>query len=64
MEDVYNHNGKPCRKTEMKIGDTLFSVISVQSDSARETAYDKVKKLIMNETNSVPRVCAILTGKI
>ena len=32
----------------MKIGNTLFTVISVQSDAAKETAYNKVKKLILD----------------
>ena len=46
------HDGKPCRVSEMQIGTTLFTVISVESVDAKETAYDKVKKLIVNNTNS------------
>ena len=42
------YNDKPCRSTEMAIGNTLFTVISVQSDVAKETAYNKVKKLILS----------------
>ena len=53
--EVRTHEGKPCRVSEMKVGATLFTVISVQSDSAKETAYDKVKKLIMNNANSTAR---------
>ena len=45
---ITTYNGKPCRSTEMTIGNTLFTVISVQGDAAKETAYDKVKKLIMD----------------
>lgn len=41
---IATYNGKPCRSTEMTIGNTLFTVISVQGDAAKETAYDKVKK--------------------
>lgn len=48
------HDGKPCRVSEMQIGTTLFTVISVESASAKETAYDKVKKLIL--TNADPIV--------
>ena len=43
------YQGRPCRTEEMKIGNTLFTVISVQSDAAKETAYEKVKKLILND---------------
>lgn len=50
------HEGKPCRVSEMQIGATLFTVISVESASAKETAYDKVKKLIVNNTNSPAKV--------
>ena len=39
---------KPHRITEMQIGNTLFTVISVQSEFAKETAFDKVKKLILS----------------
>ena len=46
--ETRTYNTKPCRSTEMAIGNTLFTVISVQSDAAKETAYDKVKKLILS----------------
>ena len=49
---------KPHRTSQMQIGDTLFTVISVESDRARERLYDKVKRLILNdeakETMSIP----------
>ena len=47
------HDGKPCRVSEMQIGTTLFTVISVESASAKETAYDKVKKLILTNADSI-----------
>ena len=51
-------NNKPCRVTEMQIGETLFTVVSVESDRAREHLYDKVKRMILNdesqETITVP----------
>ena len=40
----------------MQIGNTLFTVISVQSDSARETALDKVRKLILDHSDTVTGV--------
>ncbi len=51
-------NNKPCRVTEMQIGETLFTVVSVESDRAREHLYDKVKRMILNnettETTTPP----------
>ena len=58
MDEPRLHNGKPCRIDEMKVGATLFTVISVQSDSAKETAYDKVKNLVLNNRESIPKLCA------
>lgn len=40
---------KPSRVTEMQVGDTLFTVVSVESDRARERLYDKVKRMILND---------------
>lgn len=48
----------------MQIGTTLFTVISVESADAKETAYDKVKKLIVNHTNSPPKVCVDYYQKV
>lgn len=42
--EVRTHEDKPCRVSEMKVGATLFTVISVESADAKESAYDKVKK--------------------
>ncbi len=39
--------------TEKQIGGTIYIVESVFSDNAKETAYDKLKRLILNDTNSV-----------
>ena len=58
------HDGKPCRVSEMQIGTTLFTVISVESADAKETAYDKVKKLIVNHTNSPAKVCVDYYQKV
>ena len=41
---VGTYEGRPCTVSEMAVGNTLFTVISVQSDFARETAFEKVKK--------------------
>lgn len=41
--------GKPCHISEMTVGNTVFTVISVQSESAKETAYEKVRKHILNQ---------------
>ena len=45
-------NSKPCRVTEMQVGDTLFTVVFVESDRARERLYDKVKRMILNNENT------------
>lgn len=44
-------NDKPC-VTHMSIGDTLYIVESVAAETETETAYDKVKKLIIDNINS------------
>ena len=36
----------------MQIGDTFFTVVSVESDRAREHLYDKVKRMILNDKNT------------
>ena len=43
---------KPSRVTEMQNADTLFTVVSVESDRARERLYDKVKRMILNDENT------------
>ena len=47
MEENMTYKGKPCATSGMQVGNTFFTVISVQSDSAKETAYEKVKSLIL-----------------
>ena len=42
-------DSKPNRTSPMQIGDTLFTVVSVESDRARERLYDKVKRMILND---------------
>lgn len=44
-----SYMGKPCRISEMTVGNTVFTVISVQSESAKETAYEKVRKHILDQ---------------
>ena len=40
---------KPVSVTEKVIGDTLYIIESTVSDTARETAYDKLKRMILGE---------------
>ena len=44
-------NNKPNQVTEMQIGETLFTVVSVESDRAKEHLYDKVKRLILDNAD-------------
>lgn len=37
--------------TQKQIGDTLYIVESVVSENAKETTYNKLKRLILNDTN-------------
>lgn len=55
---IETYKGKACRKAEMQIGETMFTVISVQSEAAKETAYEKVKKLVLNSTQNCPEIFA------
>ena len=43
---------KPVSVTEKVIGDTLYIIESVVSDTAKETAYDKLKRMILGEVES------------
>ena len=45
---------KPHRTSHMQIGDTLFTVVSVESNRAREHLYDKVKRMILNDEKKEP----------
>ena len=51
---VSTYEGRPCTVSEMTVGNTMFTVISVQSDSARETAFEKIKRLIMCDCKASP----------
>lgn len=62
--DERTHDGKPCRVSEMQIGATLFTVISVESANAKESAYDKVKRLIINHTNAHTKSCVEYYPKV
>ena len=39
--------------TEKVIGDTLYIIESAVSSSAKESAYDKLKRMILNDTKSL-----------
>lgn len=39
--------------TEKQIGDTLYIIESAVSSAAKETAYDKLKRMILNDTKSL-----------
>ena len=43
---------KQYRTPDMQVGDTIFTIVSVESDRARERLYDKVKRMILN--NDIP----------
>ena len=40
---------KPVSVTEKVIGDTLYIIESAVSSTAKETAYDKLKRMILGE---------------
>ena len=42
-------NIKPVSVTEKLVGDTLYIIESTVSETAKETAYDKLKRMILNE---------------
>lgn len=45
-------NKKPSCVTEIQVGDTLFTVVFVESDRARERLYDNEKRMILNNENT------------
>ena len=45
-------DNKPVSVTEKVIGDTLYIIESAVSNTAKETAYDKLKRLILGEAES------------
>lgn len=51
-QTISTYQGRPCCVSEMTVGNTVFTVISVQSDHARETAYQKLKRLILENASS------------
>lgn len=54
MANVNIPDDKCRRVTVMQIGDTMFTVISVESSRARERLYDKVKRMIMDSETTCP----------
>lgn len=44
---------KPYRVSEMQVGETVFTVISVESDLAKESLYNKVKRMILDSENNI-----------
>ena len=52
MEHIQStYQGRPCCVAQMTIGNTAFTVISVQSDHASETACQKLKRLILDNAS-------------
>ena len=47
---------QPVAVFEKTIGDTTYIVEYTVSDCAKETAYEKVKKLILNDTESYQNI--------
>lgn len=50
-EDIMDE--KTVSITEKVIGDTLYIIESAVSSNAKETAYDKLKRMILNDTASL-----------
>ena len=46
-------NDKTISITEKAIGDALYIVESAVSSAAKETAYDKLKRMILNDIKSL-----------
>ena len=44
---------KTIKINEKVIGDTLYIIESAISSTAKETAYDKLKRMILNDTKSL-----------
>lgn len=47
---------KRCRITEKSIGGTIYIVESLESDNAKETAYHKIKRLILSNINEAEKL--------
>ena len=54
---------KQCRTTKRCIDGTVYIVESMVSDNATETAYSKIKRLILNSTQP-PQLLSDVTGRI
>ena len=48
--------GIPFATVEKTIGDTTYIVEYVVSENARETVYEKVKRMILNDALTIPMV--------
>lgn len=48
--------GIPFATVEKTIGDTTYIVEYVISENARETVYEKVKRMILNDAENIPLV--------
>lgn len=44
---------KPYRVSEMQVGETVFTVISMESDLAKESLYNKVKRMILDSEENI-----------
>lgn len=44
---------KPYRVSEMQVGETVFAVISVESDLAKESLCNKVKRMILDSEGNI-----------
>lgn len=64
MENTKTYNGRPCSISKIQIGATLFTVISVESANAKGTAYDKVKRLILNNTSPTAKTYSVNYPKV
>lgn len=52
---------KPYRVSEMQVGETVFTVISVESDLAKESLYNKVKRMILDNEGQISGTLPIPT---
>lgn len=50
------NNTPPVRVSRRTIGGTVYIIESMQSQTAKESAYAKVKRLILNNTDNLPKV--------
>ncbi|MGN0619418.1 MAG: hypothetical protein ACI4J7_10415 [Ruminiclostridium sp.] len=52
---------KPYRVSEMQVGETVFTVISMESDLAKESLYNKVKRMILDSEGNIASTLPIPT---